>query len=226
MVILAVDRVETEPPSSANRPPSPERPVRRSRSAKRGRYRRYPAEAKLRANPRRNAGDLFQAAHANTARWRLGRAPATPAPSGLAQFEGISPPEQRAIATTGYLWRFSTRRPGASEVPPSPLIPTLTTIPKNTTPSYFGGALKGRLLVCAKRSDPYAGNLMGSELAYVTRSEVTNPDNTNVRNISDPSNEVHDRIDNDGKPQFITPRRQNVARRVLYWERRYQPIPI
>ena len=90
----------------------------------------------------------------------------------------------------------------------------------------MGGIPQGRLLVFAERSEPYARNLMGSVLSYVTRNEVTNHDNTNVRYISGPRNEVHDRIDNDGKPQFITPRRQNVARRVLYWERRYQPIPI
>ena len=53
--MMDVDCVDTEQPSSENLPPSPERPVRRSRSAKRGRYRRYPANAKLRANLRRNA---------------------------------------------------------------------------------------------------------------------------------------------------------------------------
>ena len=168
----------------------------------------------------RLAGDLFQAAHSYTARWRQGRAPATLPPSGLAQFEGIPPPElyERSLqmATFG-VFRFGDRAPAGF---PQSGYTGVNDDPEESGAWLWGEVLKGRLLVFAERSEPYARNLMGSILSYVTRSEVTNPDNTNVRNISDPSNEVHDRIDNDRQPQRITPRRQNVARRALYWKRR------
>ena len=86
----------------------------------------------------RLAGDLFQAAHAYTARWRLGRAPATLPPSGLAQFEGISPPN---FTNAHYNW-IPLACPHAAtwcqRGYPSPPIPTLTTIPKNPMPSYGG----------------------------------------------------------------------------------------
>ena len=67
----------------------------------------------------RLAGDLFQAAHAYTARWRLGRAPANLSPFGIGSIRGYCAARTlRTLTTIGYLWRFSIRRPGASGVRP------------------------------------------------------------------------------------------------------------
>ena len=67
---------------------------------------------------------------------------------------------------------------------------------------------------------------MESKLAYVTQRDVTNPENANVRYISDPRNEVDDRLDNARQPQCVIPLQRNVARRMMYWKRRIPSIPI
>ena len=55
---------------------------------------------------------------------------------------------------------------------------------------------------------------------------VTKPENAKVRYISDPRNEVNERIDNERHPQRIIHRHKNVARRAIYWKRRYPTNPI
>ena len=75
-------------------------------------------------------------------------------------------------------------------------------------------------------SETFSSNLMESKLAYVSQKDVTNPESTKVRYISDPGNEINERIKNDHHPQCVILRRLNVARMVLYWKRRYPSVPI
>lgn len=68
---------------------------------------------------------------------------------------------------------------------------------------------------------------MESMISYVAPKDVTNPENAKTRYISDPRNEANDRIDNDRRAQYISfLDTKNVARRVIYWKRRYPSIPI
>lgn len=102
----------------------------------------------------------------------------------------------------------------------------MTTPCHRTAPEQLGVALKGRRILFTDRPDPYAGNLMGSKLAFVALREVANPDNIYRRYISDTRSEANDRIDNDRLPQCVVPRHQNVVRRALYWKRTYPTIPV
>ena len=67
---------------------------------------------------------------------------------------------------------------------------------------------------------------MEPKLAYVCRKDVTDPAKTKVRYISDPMNEVNERLDKDRRPKRITPRNQNIARRIIYWQKRYPIIHV
>ena len=154
------------------------------------------------------------------------RDPTTLKPSGLAIFDDIV--EQPLL---GYVTKVSQY--GVSPCGNKPperfrqeAYANVQDNPQNTAAELWGGVLKGRLVAFAVDSEPYTGSLMESKLAYVTQKDVTNPANTKVRYISDPRNEVNERIENDHHPQRIIPRHQNVTRRVLYWKRRYHTVPI
>ena len=89
-----------------------------------------------------------------------------------------------------------------------------------------GDVVNGRLMIFTQCSEAYTGDLMESKLAYVLQKDATNPDTMKVRCVSDPRNEFNERLENDRHPQRVIPRHQNVARRTLYWKRRYPSIPI
>ena len=67
---------------------------------------------------------------------------------------------------------------------------------------------------------------MESRLAAVPQKDATNPDVLKTRYISDPRLEVNGRISNDRHPRCVSPRHANVARRIFYWQTRYQEFPI
>ena len=76
----------------------------------------------------------------------------------------------------------------------------------------------GRLAVYTIASVPYT--------AYVTQIDATNPSQNKVRYISDPRVGINERIDADRHPRCLVPRQQNVAGRILYWERRNPGIDV
>ena len=172
------------------------------------------------------AGDLSTAAHAYTANWRRGRKPTTLTPAGLSIFGGIDDKDlydhSLGVATRG-------ASPCGDRIPPmfhQEAYSNAHDNPIETAAELWGDVLKGRLFLFTQRSDPFAGNLMESKLAYVTQRDVTNPDQVKTRYISDPRSEANERIDNDRNPPCVIPRHQNVARRILYWKRRNPSIPI
>ena len=171
-------------------------------------------------------GDLFKAAHAYTSLWRLVRAPTTLTPAGLSLFEWIVDPalmeHSLHVATHGVL-------PCGDRVPtrsPQIAYSNVNDNPRATASELLDDVRKGRLILFTERSGPYTGNLMESKLAYVTQRDVKDPDKMKIRYIRDPRNEAIERIDNDRRPKRTAPRHQNVARRALYWKRRYPALPI
>ena len=166
------------------------------------------------------------AIHAYTSRWRKERCPTTFPPLCLALFKGVVSSDlydhSFQVATRGVL-------PCGGSIPfrfSQDAYSNINDDPRTTAAEMWGEVLKGRLIVFTTSSEPYKGILMESKLAYVTQRDVTNPEVTKTRYISDPRNEVNDRIDNDRHPQCIIPRHQNVARRALYWKRRYPTAPV
>ena len=171
-------------------------------------------------------GDLFGAAHAYMTKWRLARQPTTIQPAGLKVFDGIVEDE---------LLQYSLRAATHGEAPHGGRAPVrfrqdaysnINDNPQETAAELWEDVLKGRLMLFTVRSEPFTGNLMESKLAYATQRDATDPERTKTRYISDPRNEVNERIDNDNRPQCVIPRHQNVARMVLYWKLRYPTIPI
>lgn len=81
-------------------------------------------------------------------------------------------------------------------------------------------------MVYTELSEPYTENLMESRLSYVSQKDATSPEQTKVRYISDPRVEINPRIDTDRHPRCVAPRHQNVARRVLYRQRRYPGVEV
>ena len=171
-------------------------------------------------------GDLFLAAHAFTCSWRLNRNPTTLTPAGLSVFEGLVDTElydhAHKVSSYGVL--------PCGDRPPERFrqqaYANINDNPEATAAEFWEDVTKGRLMIFTETSEPYTGDLMESKLAYVLQKDATNPDTFKTRYISDPRNEVNDRLANERHPQRIIPRHQNVARRALYWKRRYPTIPI
>ena len=172
------------------------------------------------------SGDLFLAAHAFTCSWRYKRNPTTLTLAGLSVFERLVDVDlynnAHNVATYGAL-ACGDRPPGRFH---RRSYANIDDNPGATAAELWEDVAKGRLMIFAEKSEPYTGNLMGSKLAYVLQKDATNPDTVKTRYIRDPRNEVNDRLANGRHPQCIIPRHQNVARRVLYWKRRYPTIPI
>ena len=61
---------------------------------------------------------------------------------------------------------------------------------------------------------------------YRESDGVADPPKKNVRYISAPRVEISERIDNDRHPWCVVPRRKIVARRILYWKRKYRGIDV
>ena len=173
-----------------------------------------------------SVGDLSTAAHAYAAAWRKERNPTTLKPTGLLSFKGRVGED---------LYRYSLGVSGRGVLPCGDRLTrgfrqtayaNVNDDPKGTASELWEDVLKGRLFVFTNRPEQFTGNLMESKLAYVTQKDVANPDNVKTRYISDPRSEVNERIDNDRHPKRVIPRRQNVARMILYWKRRYPGVPI
>ena len=170
--------------------------------------------------------DVFAAAHAYTHHWRRHRDPTTLTPQGLKLLDGIAPPELYDyvyhVAEYGVL-------PCGDRPPfrfPQDAYANIKDNTKATADELWGDVIKGRLMMLAIKSEPFAGNLVESKLTYVLQKDATNPAAAKVRYISDPMNEVNERLDNDRHSQRIIPRHQNVSRRAHYWKRRYPSIPV
>ena len=173
-----------------------------------------------------STGDVSIASHAHTCGWRKRRNPTTLTPNGLSVFEGIVAPDlyQHALNISSHgVLPCGDRPPERFQ---QSAYANINDNPEATAAELWEDLVKGRLMIFTDRSEPFAGDLMGSKLAYVLQKDATNPDVVKVRYISDPRNEVNDRLENDRRPQCIIPRHQNVARRAMYWKRRYPAIPI
>ena len=94
--------------------------------------------------------------------------------------------------------------------------------PQRTACDLWGDLVKDRLLVCTEATEALVGPLMESRLAYLNQPGPVNPDLQKARYISDRRVAINERIATDRRPRCISPKQQNVARRVLYWKRRYQ----
>ena len=70
------------------------------------------------------------------------------------------------------------------------------------------------------------GHLVDSRLASVTQKDVTDEYGVKVRYMSDPGNEIDERINPKNHHWALGPRHANAIRLILYWKRRYAPIPI
>lgn len=81
-------------------------------------------------------------------------------------------------------------------------------------------------MVYTIKSEQLTEDLMDSRMAYVSQKDVTDPDQVKVRYISGPRVEINPRIDTDRHPRRIVPKQQNVARAVLYSQRRYHGVDV
>ena len=97
---------------------------------------------------------------------------------------------------------------------------------EETQRELWSDLVRGRLVIFTTKPDPPMGPLMESKLAYMMQKDVTDPSKMKFMYISDPRNEVDERMGNDRHPKCVIPRQQNVARRILYWQRRYPRVPI
>lgn len=101
---------------------------------------------------------------------------------------------------------------------------TIQNNPERKARELWEDLVEGRLMVFTVDSEPWTDELMESRLAFVTQTDATNPDQQKARYISDPRVEINHRIDTDRHPRCIVPRQQNVARRILYWQRGYPGV--
>ena len=173
-----------------------------------------------------SAGSLEVGAHAYTCQWRATRKPTTLTPEGLQVFRDRV--DENLYAYAEGLATYGVKP--LADSPPTRFrqkpYATVADSPERTAGDLWEDLVKGRLMVFTVRAEPITGDLMESRLAYVSQKDVTNPDSVKVRYISDPRLEINSRIDTERHPRCIVPKHQNVARRVLYWQRRYPGIDI
>ena len=173
-----------------------------------------------------SAGSLSVAAHAYTARWRKTRQPTTLTPAGVEAFKDRV--EHDVYAYAADLAKLGVR-PLADRPPTRERQQAYSTAqdnPERTASDLWEDLVKGRLMVYTTASEPWAEQLMESRLVDLSQKDVVNPDQMKVRYISDPRLEINPRIDTDRHPRCIVPKHQHVARRVLYWQRRYPGIDV
>lgn len=101
---------------------------------------------------------------------------------------------------------------------------TIKDNPERTALELWEDLVNGRPMVFAGESEPWTEELMEYRLDFATQPDAANPDQQKVRYISDPRVEINHRIDADRHPRCIAPRQQNVARRAIYWKRRYNGV--
>ena len=174
----------------------------------------------------KSAGDLLTAAHLYISAWRRLRGPTTLTVERLRCFDGLVSRElfQYAmdIATRGVLPKGDKMPVRFAQEPYSSINDDVNA----TASSLWEDVLKGRMFVITSDSEPYLGNLMESKLAAVVQKDVCNPSMNKVRYISDPRLEVNERMCKLRHPKCVAPRHANVARRILFWQRRYPGVPV
>ena len=174
----------------------------------------------------RECGDLFKAAHAYVAAWRRTRSPSTMAPEGIHLFHG-------AVGNDVYLYSQAMAkhgvRPHGSSVPTRFRQQAYSCVdddPVTTAAEICGDLVNGRLFLFTDISEDLTGNLMESKLTFAIQTDVANPDALKTRYISDPRFGRQRAGDGGNHPDCVIPKRQNVARGLLYSKRRYPGIPI
>ena len=90
----------------------------------------------------------------------------------------------------------------------------------------MGDLAKGRLTIFTLESEGVVGELAESRHAFATQKDVTKVDGVKVRYISDPRGAINERIIPKNHPRVRVPKHANVARMILYSERRYPAIPV
>ena len=75
--------------------------------------------------------------------------------------------------------------------------------PVTTASELRGDLLRGRIFIFTDSSDRFAANLMESKLTFVTKTDVTNPDQLKTRYISDPRLEINERVTGENHPQCV-----------------------
>ena len=173
-----------------------------------------------------STGNLLTAAHIYVCEWRKRRNPTTLKEEGLKHFEGVVNKDlfQYAldIATRGVIPKGDRRPKRFAQEPYSSITDNL----ESTASSLWEDVVKGRMFVVTVASEAYLGELMESKLAAVVQRDVSNPSKDKVRYISDPRLEVNERMCKYRHPKCVIPRHANVARRILFWQRRYPGVPV
>ena len=98
--------------------------------------------------------------------------------------------------------------------------------PVRTASDMWEYLVNGRVRLYSKRRDHLLGPLLESKLAFATQKGKAKADGVQVRYISDPRNEIDERIEPKTRPTVRVPQHANVVRTVLYWKRRYPPTPV
>ena len=96
-------------------------------------------------------------------------------PSGLSRFEGNASPELYEIYLQLATYCVTPLGDRVSMMYPQSAYNDVSDNPEESDAKIREDSPMGRLLVFTERSDPYAGNMMESKLAYVTQRDVNNP---------------------------------------------------
>ena len=172
-----------------------------------------------------SVGCMYGAARGYISAWGSTRAPTTLLPGNLEMFAGRVQPELlsyvRDVAAYGV-------RPMATSPPVRSAQLPYSGVRDNTDRTandMWEDLVKGRVMLFTKVCEHRVGPLMESRLAFATQKDVTKEAGVKVRYISDPRVEINERIEPKHHPRVRAPKHGNVARRILYWERRYPTIP-
>ena len=171
-------------------------------------------------------GDVFTAAHAYAATWRNTRNPVTMTPMRIEFPQGSTQPAVLDYARDMAVYGVRPR----GSYPPARFrqqaYACVRDDPITTASELRDDLIKGRIFVFTELPDSLVGNLMESKLTYVTQADVADPSVSKTRHISDPRLEINERVTGDNRPACVIPRHQNIARRLLYFKRRYPGITL
>ena len=95
-----------------------------------------------------------------------------------------------------------------------------------TAAPLWGDLLRCRLMMSTVSRDDKLGDLMEPKLVAVHQNDLAIPQVVKTRRMSVPTPEFGERTSKERHPECISLRRANVARRVLYWQRRYPGAPV
>ena len=169
---------------------------------------------------------MFIAAHVYTAFWRKSRNPITMTPMGIGFYK---PSVSRDVYSYAVDMATYGVRPHGSRPPirfKQQAYASVRDDPVTTSSELRGDLLRGRIFIFTEASERFTDNLMGSKLTFVTQTDVASPDQLETRNISAPRLEINERVTGENHPRRIIPRHQIIARRLLYFKRRYPGIPL